>query len=77
MLGLSYAAFTKRHRVLREQHAFPLPLKGLGHRWDPEAIAAWITCQRHAEPAAQQANDDDDEWGRTLDKRAAQLAGLR
>jgi predicted DNA-binding transcriptional regulator AlpA len=75
-LGLTTAAFYKRHHKLREQHGVPPPLPGLGHRWDPAAIAAWIG--RQGNPTAAETPppaNDIDVWQQRLDERAARLAG--
>lgn len=82
-LNLTTAAFHKRHRILREQHGFPPPVPGLGYRYDPEAITAWLARQRQAAdpvpaPAPAAANDAAPvDWSEVLAKRAAALAAGR
>lgn len=41
-LAISPAAFRQRRRRLEEEHGFPPPVPGLGRRWNPAAIEAWI-----------------------------------
>lgn len=55
LLGLPGArSLVARRRQLEEEHGFPPPVPGLGLRWDPVAIDAWLARHRPAEatPAA-------------------------
>jgi hypothetical protein len=45
-LGLTPGAFSARRRRLEEEHGFPPPVAGVGRRWDPAAIEAWLDAQR-------------------------------
>jgi predicted DNA-binding transcriptional regulator AlpA len=48
-------SFAQRRRRL-EGLGFPPPVPGLGRRWDPAAIAAWLAAKRGA--AAEAGNDN-------------------
>lgn len=48
----SAMSFHRRRRCLEAEHGFPAPVPGLGLRWDPAAIDAWLGRQRGAAPAA-------------------------
>jgi len=51
-LAMSPAAFAARRRRLEEDHGFPPPVPGLGRRWDPQAIEAWLARQDRQESAS-------------------------
>jgi predicted DNA-binding transcriptional regulator AlpA len=79
-LGVSMSAMYRALPVLADA-GFPQPLPGLGKRWDPEAVAAWLASRRTAPPAPPPAppaaapEDDIATWQRLLDGRAADIAG--
>jgi hypothetical protein len=53
-LAMTPAAFRQRRRRLEEVHGFPAPIAGLGQRWHPAAIEAWLARRSGgAGPAAQ------------------------
>lgn len=46
LLGHSHEWFVRHRKRLETDHAFPPPVAGVGYRWDPTAIAAWLATQR-------------------------------
>jgi hypothetical protein len=59
-----------RNRVRLEARGFPVPVDGLGLRWDPAAIDAWLNAQLPAVKAAAVPEDGAD----ILIRRAQQMA---
>jgi predicted DNA-binding transcriptional regulator AlpA len=53
-------------------HGFPAPLPGLGKRWDPVAVDAWLDAQLAPElsPARPQAAAAAPDWEAELIRRA-------
>lgn len=59
-------------RRLQESFGFPLPIAGIGGRWDPLAIQAWLDAQLPAyAPRPSAANDAGApaDWSAELDRR--------
>ncbi len=75
-LGMSVPTFHRRQAALKREHGFPGPVPGLGHRYDPEAIRAWLARKRQPDtPAPVQAENTANDWSTVLAERAARLAG--
>lgn len=55
-LALTPDQFRERRGALRRL-GFPEPVPGLGSRWDPEAVRAWLACQRASAKVQAVAND--------------------
>jgi predicted DNA-binding transcriptional regulator AlpA len=74
-LGVSLPALYRRMSLLRAQ-GFPRPLPGLGRRYDPAAVAAWIARASAPVPPAPLATAPDaiEPWQAELDRRAAAMA---
>lgn len=53
------------------QRGFPEPVPGMGRRWDPAAINAWLDQQANPGPPRKAP----DELDQLLERRAARLAG--
>jgi predicted DNA-binding transcriptional regulator AlpA len=49
----SALSFHRRRRALEADHGFPEPVPGLGLRWDPAAIEAWLARRRGAPAGGQ------------------------
>ena len=75
LLNMKLPTFYPRQRSLIEVHGFPPPVPGLGRRWDPQAIAAWIARQSGTTAAPTPAANEDDDWAAKLDGRAAAFSG--
>lgn len=77
-LGHGYHWFRKRRFKLEREDGFPKPVRGVGLRWDPAAIDAWLAAQR--EPQGQTASRVEvtiqpPDYAEQLDRRAADIAG--
>lgn len=58
-LALTPAAFCQRRRQLEDRHGFPPPVPGLGRRWNPAAIEAWLAQQAGGVPDPAAATPED------------------
>ncbi|MBR0651376.1 hypothetical protein GXW78_17010 [Roseomonas terrae] len=58
-LALSPAAFAARRRRLEDEHGFPGPVPGLGRRWNPAAVEAWLARQAGGIPDSQPETPED------------------
>lgn len=58
VLGHRSPTWFPRHRTRLEAEGFPLPVKGVGPRWDPLAIEAWLAQQRPAAHSTAPATGD-------------------
>jgi hypothetical protein len=58
-LAMTPAAFCARRRRLEEDHGFPPPVPGLGRRWNPAAIEAWLAQQAGGMPAQDAPSAED------------------
>ncbi len=67
-LGHSLDWFRRNRVRLVQEQAFPPPVPGLGQRWDPQAITAWLAHWRGVAPAP-----DSDDWENILAARAYHL----
>jgi predicted DNA-binding transcriptional regulator AlpA len=55
-LAMTPAAFRQRRRRLETDHGFPSPVPGLGLRWNPVSIEAWLA--RETGQQQEEARDD-------------------
>lgn len=77
-LQVSRQWLARRHGHLRAAHGFPPPLPGLGLRWDPRAVDAWIARQTQApDTSEREASSPALDWSSVLDGRAARLSTRR
>lgn len=58
-LAMTPGAFCQRRRRLEAEHGFPAPVPGLGRRWNPAAIEAWLAVQAGGMPAQDQVSPED------------------
>jgi hypothetical protein len=58
-LAMTPAAFNARRRRLEADHGFPPPVPGLGRRWNPAAIEAWLAAQAGGQPDQQAPSAED------------------
>ncbi len=81
-LGRSVEWFYRNRRRLEREHGFPASIAGLGKRWDPAAIDAWLDRQmapelRRARAAPGSADGEPGEiidWEHELGRRARRIA---
>lgn len=74
-LGVPLRQFQRKVAGLRRDHGFPLPLPGMGGRYDPLAIDAWRRRQAGLDAPAATAGDDAElaAWQARLDARSGQI----
>lgn len=72
LLGMTVHTFYRRRAQLHRV-GFPNPVPGMGIRYDPLAIQAWLARQRTASatPAPPPMQDDVAGWQGELDRRLA------
>lgn len=76
-LGVPVGQLRRTIVRLKREHGFPECIPGMGHRYDPEAVGAWIARYRKDATPAPAANDDEDAelaaWQAKLDARSVQI----
>ena len=68
LLGMSVRAFHAARARLRDR-GFPAPVPGMGPRYDPRAIEAWLA-RAQGKAAASPPVEDIAGWQAELDRRA-------
>lgn len=67
-LGHSLDWFRRHRARLTAEQGFPAPVPGLGRRWDPAAITAWLARYRGVAPPVESGD-----WDNILAARACTL----
>jgi hypothetical protein len=82
LMGVPFKTLQRQLPKLQAEHGFPRPLPGLGRRYDPGAIVAWLNRMAVAgerpagapDPDAAASPGDLAGWQDELDRRADQIA---